>query len=389
MGRGGAEQTLLTLLRQIDYSKYRVHLFVLLGQGELLSKVPSEVRVLNRQYSQETVLSDRGRRILAKTVAKDCFRNASLFRNFGYMIRNAVHMGRDIRPDKLLWKLVSDASPVPRGKYDLAVAYLEGGSTYYVADHVRAKRKIAFIHVDYRMAGYTPSLDHGCYEKMDRIFCVSEDNRKSFLSVYPDFAAKTEVFHLAPDPAELKRKAALPGGFSDDFSGVRILTVARLVAQKQLDISIRAMRLYEDRGNSLPEIRWYVLGDGDERQELEDLIKEEHLEGKFILLGVRDNPYPYIRQADICVHCTGFEGRSIALQEEKMLGKPVIASDCSGNREIIQDGKDGLLVALAPSAIEQALEKLILNPSFTAELEQNAPLSDAGADDVKRILEGV
>lgn len=389
MGRGGAEQTLLNLLRQIDFSKYRVDLFVLLGQGELLEKVPRQVRVLNRHYSKETVLSRRGRWILARTVAGDCFRNGSLFRNFGYIIQNAARMGKDIMPDKLLWKLVSDASPLPRGEYDLAVAYLEGGSTYYVADHVRAKRKIAFIHVDYRMAGYTPALDHGCYGKMDRIFCVSEDNRKSFLSVYPEFASKTEVFHLAPDRKELRRKAHLPGGFSDDFPGIRILTVARLVAQKQLDISIRAMRLYEDRKDSLPEIRWYVLGDGDERARLEQLIQKSGLEGKFVLLGVRDNPYPYIRQADICVHCTGFEGRSIALQEEKMLGKPIVASDCSGNREIIRDAEDGLLVPLEPSAIEQALEKLIRNPPAAKKLGERAAASDMGADGVSRILEGV
>lgn len=395
MGRGGAEQTLPALLRQIDPKKYETDLYVLLGQGELIKRVPESVHVLNKKYSRETVLSGRGRKILAGTVFLDFFRHAALARNFGYMAQNGLSMFRThhFQADKLLWKLISDASPTPKRKYDLAVAYLEGGSTYFVADHVRAKKKTAFIHVDYRQAGYTPALDHGCYGRVDRIFCVSEDNRKSFLSAYPGYAPKTEVFHLSPDRKELERKAALPGGFTDGFGGVRVLTVARLVAQKHLDVSVRAMALYEERrrgGKSrLPEVRWYVLGDGDERRELERAIRDARLEEKFVLSGVRDNPYPYIRQADICVHCTGFEGRSIALQEEKMLGKPVIASDCSGNRELIRDGEDGILVPLEPSAIERALEKLAADPAEAARLGAAASSSTMGADGADRILNDI
>lgn len=79
-------------------------------------------------------------------------------------------------------------------EYDLAVAYLEGGSAYYVADHVRAKKKAAFIHIDYTKAGYTRKLDRDCYLKYDAIFPIGEDVKQQFLKVYPECAGRTKVF---------------------------------------------------------------------------------------------------------------------------------------------------------------------------------------------------
>lgn len=392
MGRGGAEQMLLTLLGRIDPTEYDVDLLVLLGQGELRKKLPGSVRLLNTEYSETSVLSQKGRRVLAGTVFRDCVRHGALAKNIPYLVRNGMMMlkKRRFQADKFLWKIVSDASDAPKRRYDLAVAFLEGGAAYFVADHVRAKKKVAFIHVDYRMAGYTRELDHGCYAKMNRIFCVSEDNRKSFLKVYPELKDRTEVFYLSPDAGKVERKSLRPGGFSDDFEGIRVLTVARLVRQKRLDLSVEALRIYEEKrkneNRGLPEIRWYVLGEGDERKMLEEKIRGFHLEKKFVLLGVRDNPYPYFRQADLYVHCTGFEGRSIALQEAGILGKPRIASDCSGNRELIQNGRNGILVPLKAEKIEEAVAHLATHPQEAERLGQKARENAGGGDDVGRLL---
>ena len=80
------------------------------------------------------------------------------------------------------------------------------------------------------------------------------------------------------------------------------------------------------------------------------------LEKDFLLPDVTDNPYPCFRQADLYVHCSRFEGRSIAIQEAQTLGKCVIVSDCSGNREQVTHGVDGLLTELSPEAIADAIE---------------------------------
>ena len=149
------------------------------------------------------------------------------------------------------------------------------------------------------------------------------------------------------------------GGFTDQYEGIRILTVGRLTYQKAYDIAIDAMRLVKQSGC---KARWYVLGEGNEREKLEKKIKELGLEEEFLLLGAVENPYPYYAQADLYVHATRFEGKSIAIQEAQVLGCPVIASDCNGNREQIESGVDGILCELSPEDIAKSIEELIADP---------------------------
>ena len=153
---------------------------------------------------------------------------------------------RKIYPDKLLWRVMSDSGQQLKEHYDIAIAYLEGGSAYFVHDHVQAEKKCTFLHVDYGYAGYTRELDRECYLDFDRIFTVSKEVMQSFLAVYPECTLKTRVFHNLIDQEEIKRKSLLPGGFEDSYDGKRILTVGRLTAQKSYETAIDAMKLLKD-----------------------------------------------------------------------------------------------------------------------------------------------
>ena len=262
--------------------------------------------------------------------------------------------------DKLLWRVLADGASKIQEEYDLAVAYLEGGATYYVADYVKAKKKAAFVHIDYEKAGYTRELDLDCYEKFDRIFTVSDEVKEHFLRVYPEYECKTSVFNNILNQERIKKMAEQGEGFNDGFKGLRILTVGRLTRQKRYDVAINAMKLMKEK-IGVP-IRWYVLGEGDLRQELEQQIKSAGLENDFILMGVKENPYPYYKGCDFYVHATEFEGKSIALQEAQVLGKPILATDCSGNREQIENGTDGILCELDPGQVCEKLLYMINNP---------------------------
>lgn len=243
--------------------------------------------------------------------------------------------------------------------FDLAVAYLEGASTYYVADHVKARQKAAFVHIDYESSGYTPLMDKDCYRHMDRIFMVSDEVKKHFIKYYPQYQNKVAVFHNMLDYKKITSKAKEAGGFTDSYDGIRLLTVGRLAYQKAYDIAIDAMKIIKDSGC---KARWYVLGEGSEREMLEKKIAQLGLQKDFLLLGAVENPYPYYVQTDIYVHATRFEGKSIAIQEAQILGCPVIASDCNGNREQIENGIDGILCSLTPEAIADSIKELIADP---------------------------
>ncbi len=358
LGLAGAEVALLGLLGALDPKEYEVSLFVLTGQGELIHRVPEHVKILNKKYCDSSVLSKEGRKHLTKTVLHALVCKGRMFTLFPYLCKHLfkqIGEGK-LRVDKLLWRVLSDGAPRFKEEYDLAIAYLEGGATYYVADHVKAKKKATFLHVDYSEAGYSRSLDKNCYPGFDKVFTVSDEVKESFLKVYPECGGKTEVFHNILNQDEIRRKAKLPGGFADDYTGKRILTVGRLTTQKAYEISIEAMKLLKDSG---VKARWYVLGEGDQRAFLTSKINQLGLEEDFILMGAVDNPYPYYAQTDIYVHATRFEGKSIAIQEAQTLGCATLVSDCSGNREQVTNGVDGLLCDLTPEAICSGVASLL------------------------------
>lgn len=378
LGRAGAETALMELLRRMDPKEYDVSLYVLLGQGEMIDAVPKHVKLLNKKYDPTPVLSKEGKKRLRSSVLKAMFRRGNVFRLFPYLVKNLFQMIRKkkIMSEKLLWRILSDGAERFDTQYDMAVAYLEGGSSYYVADWVKADKKVAFVHVDYNRAGYTRSLDHGCYECFDKIFTVSDEVRESFLKTYPECKNKTDVFHNILNQEEILRRSKEDGGFTDAFDGTRILSVGRLTTQKAFEVSIDAMKLLKDAGYP---IRWYVLGEGNQRKMLEDKITKLELQEDFLLPGATSNPYPYMRQADIYVHASRFEGKSIAIQEAQIVGMPIVASDCSGNREQIIHGEDGLLCDFSAQAIYEAVKRLLEDTELRSQIAKRASTKNADA----------
>lgn len=358
LGRAGAERAMIELLKRMEGKGYEIFLHVLMNQGELLEELPPDVKLLNQGFSSQPILEKGGRRGMVKTVLKAFFRNGAWGVKLCQLMRNLADMikRRRIQLDKLLWRVLSDGAPRFEQTFDLAVAWLEGGSAYYVADWVRARKKAAFIHIDYGSAGYTRRMDQGCWKQFDRIFTVSSEVQEHFTAFYPEYKEKTLVFPNFIDQQRICRMAKETGGFSDRYDGARILTVGRLEWQKAYDIAIEAMKLLKTTGC---EVRWYVLGEGKERKKLEKKIVELGLNDDFLLLGAVENPYPYYRQADLYVHATRFEGKSIAIQEAQALGCPIIASDCNGNREQVEHGKDGILCELTPDAIAESIRDLL------------------------------
>ena len=358
LGCAGAETALIELLRTMDKDAYEISLYVLMGQGEMIDKIPENVKVLNDHYCRDSVLSKQGKQVMIKTVWKSFWKNGRELSKFAYMVRTYSVMRKKgkIQPDKILWRVISDGSPRLQETYDLAVAYLEGGSTYYVAEHVKAKKKAAFVHIDYESSGYTKAMDRNCYDKIDRIFTVSDEVKKHFLNFYPKYQDKVMVFHNIINQEAIIEKAEEGPGFTDTFDGIRLLTVGRLNYQKAYDIAIDAMKRIKDAGY---KVRWYILGEGSERNMLEKKVKELGLEKEFLMPGAVSNPFPYYKQADIYVHATGFEGKSIAIQEAQTLGLPIIASE--SNREQIKDGVDGILCRLEPESVCEAVCEMMEN----------------------------
>jgi len=387
MGQAGAETALIALFQEmLRLQEYDLSLYALIPRGEMFDRVPKQVHIVNRRYSNGSVLSAAGRFMIFRRIARAFFYRLTGFRMLPYLIRNyRLQKSRGkVLYDKLFWRLLAEGTPALPDAYDLAVAYIEGASVYYLADHVQAKQKASFLHIDYAAAGYHPMMDQGCYDRIDRIFVVSAEAGKRFLDVYPQYADKVQLFRNIVDRHAVLAKAEAGGGFPDDFTGTRLVSVGRLAYQKGYDIAVQAIAKVVADGYAA---RWYVIGEGPERKALELLIIKYGMQEHFLLLGAKDNPYPYILGADLYVQPSRFEGWGIAVEEALILQKPVLAANCTGIAEQIETGKNGILFPLSVEQLARQLEWLMDHPKELRALAAGTlPQNGQPTDGLSRLL---
>lgn len=234
---------------------------------------------------------------------------------------------------------------------------------------VSVKREMNVVHIDYERGGGMQEMGQDYLAQFQQIYVVSEENKAPFLRLYPDCAEKLCVLPGLIDQDSICRRFREPGGFAEDWDGMRLLTVGRLTHENAFDLAIDAMKLLKDAGY---RARWYVLGEGELRESLEKQIDALGLKEDFVLLGETENPCPYYAQADVYVHVARFEGKSIAIQEAQALGCAMVVSGCGGNRLQVTDGEDGLLCDLEPEAIAKTVATLLDSPELRESLGRAA-----------------
>lgn len=367
---GGAEKALVSLLQVIDYDRFDVDLLLFKREGLFLKHVPKRVKLLRppadyRYYDMPI------RSALTKCIRKGAFRVLLPRMYLGLVMRTESNAARR---EQLAWRHIVRTFKPLDGQYDAAIGFLEKTPIYYVIDKVKAKHKIGWIHTNYANMGMDRKLDEPYFNRLNYIVTVSEECGHSLKDAFGALQAKVKIIHNVVSPAIIRRLAQdeLP---SEPGCAVRLLTIARLNHVKGIDLAIEAARLLRDRGIA---VQWTILGDGskEERESLSSLIDRYELRNHVRLLGVVDNPYPYLRIADIVVQPSRYEGKSIAIDEAKIMGKPIVATAFSTVGDQIEHEMNGLVVEMQPQAIAEGIRRLIEHPelgeAFTAKLADEA-----------------
>lgn len=243
-----------------------------------------------------------------------------------------------------------------RGDFDIEVAYLECGPTKIMAASKGRAKKIAWVHCDLSKKSDDPAaFARTCapwYRKFDHVVCVSGNVRESFCALFPD-APVSSVLYNVNDEVEILEKA---DAFTPERSGVPTLcAVGRLTRQKGFDQLIRACADMRD----LP-FRLQIIGEGEDRPMLENLIAGTGLSDRISLLGWQSNPYPYMKAADIIVCSSIYEGLSTAVTEALILGKPVVTTPCTGMDELLGDSEHGLIT----DDLRAGLRRMLTEPGL-------------------------
>lgn len=349
----GAEKSLVTLLNLIDYEKYNVDLQLFAYGGLLQELVPEEVNVLNPLGYSEFSTLDYKKAIFYSVK----YRNI-MFLNSRLKYSAAIRAQKYSHPQKarIFWQCVSQTIEETQKVYDIAISYAQGVPTFYVAEKVKAKKKFAWVNVSYRLNAEEGGFQQKYYNEFNKIVAVSEKTEEIFLETFPKYSNQTTVIYDINNPHFISKMADIGNNYEDSFDGVRILTIGRLAHQKGYDVALRACKQLKEQGI---HFRWYALGKGPLEEEVKTYIKENGLENHFKLLGVKGNPYPFIKNADLYVQTSRYEGFGLAIAEARMLNVPVVSTRFDAVYSQMVEGKNGLVVDMDPDQVCTSVIKLI------------------------------
>lgn len=367
---GGAEKGLITLLSLLDYSRYDAELFLFRREGFFLETVPDEVTVTDagkeyRVFDGSLIQATRhflseGKLSLALARWRYAF---------------ALRRKESFKKRKTLWTLLQRVLPAPVQGYDVAVGYLEGNATYYCAYCVKASKKLAVLHSDYEKLGLNAAFDLRAYERTDTVITVSEACKEVLLKAMPALAPKTTVIENIVCKHAIERMAKEPYAFDADADEAVVLTIARLSSEKGVDLALDACAVLLREGVRL---KWFVIGDGPDREMLTTKIRERGMETAFIFIGRTHNPYKYLARCDVYVQPSRYEGKSIALEEAKLLAKPLVATAFSTVRDQIEDGVTGLIADTEPVALAACVRRLITDAPLRRRLSERLVAVSSG-----------
>lgn len=353
---GGAEHALISLLNVMDYDKYEIDLLILCKEGMFYKdKIPSKVNIVEPDISVSAVL-------------EPTVNNMWKCVKYGKWKYIKMHLKR-IKDERLkkekitqnlwseYWMKYRDYIKPLNKEYDVSIGYLEGLSNYFCIDKVSAKCKIGWMHTNYADSNQNKKVDALYFPKFDYMATMSEAATETLKNEFPEIKKNIYTIHNILDESEVQKLAEEDvEEIIDKKNKFTIVSVGNILPVKGYDMAVKACAELVQEGI---ELKWYVVGRKDQAEEIEELIRKYNLEDEFILLGVRKNPYKYMEAADIYVQCSRYEGFSTTIREAKLLCKPIVATNCQGIKEQIQDGVNGILTEIDARSIYEGVHRLI------------------------------
>lgn len=363
MNLGGTEKALLALLNELDLKKNEITILLLEKKGELLNQIPPEVKVevLNGFDRMKPIIFDPPR-----YYAIADFKKGNILKAFRTLVR---YMKVKLRNSWYYNYIEALKDYSIRYSADIAVAFAGPSDfiSYLILSNVDAKRKYQWIHFDIAEMIINSNFGNQFYPYFDKIFCVSENAKDTFVKTFPQFESKTEVFENIVSENLIRHQAEIGESFNDDFNGIRLLTLGRLSEEKGQQMIPAVVKRLKDDGF---DFRWYLIGEGNLRAELEEKIKKLGIENELILLGLKINPYPYLKDCNLYVQTSLHEGYCLTMHEAKIFNRSVVTTKVLSASNLIEDQEDGLIVPISIDGIYFGVRELITNKTKREKFER-------------------
>ncbi|MFT4412586.1 glycosyltransferase [Fredinandcohnia humi] len=367
---GGVERSLISLLNNFNYKDHQVDLMLYSHTGDFMNLLPNTPSLLNESKKYKTFRMSIGQIFMKGNIPIGLIR---IFSKFKASFHKSNESG--YKQMQYMWKYSLPFLPKLEKEYDVAISYL--WPHYFIAEKVKAKTKIAWIHTDFSTVNTDIKMDIEMWNKFNYIIAVSEACKESFIKKYPILKRKVRVVENITSP-EIVRTLAnqqIENPMKND-NRFKIITVARLSHAKGIDNAVRALKLLKSKGYN--DIAWYVVGYGGDETIIKHLITKYELEDSFILLGKKTNPFPFMIEADIYVQPSRYEGKAVTVGEAQILSKPVLITNYPTAASQVRNGFDGYICELSVEGIAQGIERLFLDNGLRNKLIMNCSNTNYG-----------
>lgn len=327
LAHGGAEKVLVNLVNNIDKTKFDVTLQTLFDVG------------VNRKYLNKDVKYIGGSK---------------------HMFRGNTHVMKLFSSQRLYSYLIKE-------EYDIIISYLEGPTARIASGCTNSKTKlVSWIHIEQHTAKIAADSFRSikeameCYSKFNKTICVSNTVKQDFQSIF-NLEKPVEVLYNTNESDKIVNLAdEVIDDLEFDKDVFNLISVAKIVPSKGYDRLMKIhKRLLEDGINN----HVYILGIGEEQEKYEKYLKDNSLEKSFTFLGFRNNPYKYVKNADLYVCSSRREGFSTAVTEALIVGTPVVSTNCSGAYELLGNNCEyGIVTENDEDALYEGIKNMLTIP---------------------------
>lgn len=373
MELGGIERSLLGLLGTFDYDKYDVDLFLYGHHGPLFSMIDQRVNILP-EVKELAYL----RESFTTKIIHGCFYSAALRLRDKFISRS-----RKVSNDSTWKEIMMKCAPGLPKHYDLAISFFRPFD--FIENKVNATVKMGWIHTDYSNKSLLSNAVKEDYKKVQLIAAVSEQCRNSFYQSFPEMSEKVvvvenilskQLIHESADKVSVKNE--MP-----DNGRIKLLSIGRFSKAKNFDnVPDICRRICEGGMN----VVWYLIGFGADEQLIRERIEESNMQEHVIILGKKDNPYPYIKECDLYVQPSRYEGKCVSVIEAQILCKPVVITNYATSSSQLENGVDGIIVPKDNVNCAEGIIQLLKNPEQMNELSANCKIRDyTNAKEVEKL----
>lgn len=348
---GGIESALCNLLNRLDYKRYDATCLILRDSPDLAGRLPPQCRLLiaDRQHAVSFPEPYRYRRLFNLTEEPQ---NPSRLR-------------------RLIWKMLVLLLRAPEAKlyaaylkkqlcgerFDTCIIYSDRAAEAAVRA-VNADRFLMFYHHGAMRREYHDRMG---YRKAEKIIAVSSGLAEALRAYRPRYADKIIDVNNLTDVDGVRQRSLEPPEIRFPENVFNIVSCGRLSPAKGMDIAVEACGLLIRRG--MRDIHWWIVGGGPEEEHLRQMISRLGLESHITLLGMQENPYPFMRQADLYVQPSRFEGHCVTVLEARLLALPMLATYNAAHEQLHSE-KDGLLCQSNAQSIADGVERLYYDPAL-------------------------